>query len=680
MGNKPQAQPSESPERKRMIWIDSDVHSYSNQRFYDEYLSIKYNANRYTSIHDGIQSLFQTRQFTSVTIIISGRLYIDFYKELSSTKNRLKNSIIIIVFLKRKNYFIQNLKLNEIFRKDDCFCPKYIINSFIDLKNCLENTFKEKELIFENIENYDELILPIYFSNLITEITKTEICYFNEFIKRNYLKSEKIQNVINQLEENKYNSKNIICDYWLYIYSLQTSFFSDMNSSLRKKKGDFYFPLLKMCYEMVKKGHLTPITNKKLYRGGKIQINEYLYIEDFLKNKNNKEFPKLIVYSRCFLSFSGNDNIADIFLKNSQKRLSDEAYDGFFIIEEITDKNIARTCLSNASLKEYSKYAFEDEVLVFPFSCFEITKVLDKNNGKNYKEIHLNYLGQYSEEIIKKYGDNFLDNITNSELARELNDFDLLNYNFISSWIIKEEKKIKLYDICFFLENNEDFVGFLDNKIKIFSIKLNEEKQFIEIHQDKIISIIKLNNNKICSSSIDKKINIIKLINNNKGYEVIQIIELNQSYAKQILFLSNFDIIFLKDNNIIEFFIYENEKYKFNNSLKEEKIIISIKDLPNQQIVYATKDNYITFINIMNQKKIELKLKNQIIDNQNMIIYEKYLIIAGDCYIHLIDFMSKNKQIFSFNLILELSKIINISSDKIMILLIDKEKNDSIIR
>ena len=102
MGNNSQAQ---SNERKRVFWIDSDIHSYSNQSFYDEYLNIKYNVNRFTSIHDGIQSLKKTKKFTSVIIIISGRLYIDFYKELSSTKNRLKNSIIIIVFFKKKKLF-----------------------------------------------------------------------------------------------------------------------------------------------------------------------------------------------------------------------------------------------------------------------------------------------------------------------------------------------------------------------------------------------------------------------------------------------------------------------------------------------------------------------------------------------------------------------------------------------
>ena len=679
MGNSCRSQ-FQLSEKKNMIWIDSDVYSYSNQNLYDEYLSQKFNIRRCTSIQDGIEKLLEAKKFTSVIIIISGAFYLEFYKELNKIKNKLKISIIIIVFLRRINLFIQNLKLLKIFQKDDFLCPKYITNSLIDLKDSLENKFIEKELIFENIENYDELILPTYFSYLMTETTKTEISYFNEFIKRSYPQYKKIQNLINQLEENKYNSKNIICDYWLYIYSLETLFYSDINESLRKKKGDFYNPFVKMCYEMVKKGHLRPITNKKLYRGSKIKINEYQYMIDFLKNKNNKEFPKLIVYSRCFLSFSENEIVANDFLIRNQNHERNDAFDGYFIIEEITDKNLDMNCLSNASIKEYSNNSIEDEVLVFPLSCFEITQVIEKNNGKNYKEIHLNYLGKYSEEIKKKYGDKFLNNIINSEYARELNDFYLINYNFILSWITKEEKKIKLYDICFFLENSEDFVGFLDNKIKIFSINLNKEKQLIEIHQNKIINIIKLNDNKICSSSIDKKINIIKLINNNKEYEIIQIIQLNQSYAKQILFLSNFDIIFLKNNNIIDFFIFKNEKYIFNNCLRGEKNIISIKDLPNQEIVYATNDNYIIFVNTMNQTKLELKLKNKIIDNQNMIIYEKYLIIAGDCYIYLIDFMSKNKEILSFYLILELTKIINITSDKIMLSLYDKEKNVCFIR
>jgi hypothetical protein len=207
-----------------------------------------------------------------------------------------------------------------MYQKDNFLSPKYITSSILNLENYLDNKIiYENEFTFERIEKYEELILPTFFSYLMNEVTKTEILYFNNFIKMNYPNNESIQNLINQLEENKYISKNIICKYWLHIYSLETNFYKDVNEKLRVKKGDFYYPLIKMCYEMVKKGYLTPIINKKLYRGTKLGITEYEYINKFIKNKNNQEFPKLIVFSKCFLSFSENEIVAINFLENNLK-------------------------------------------------------------------------------------------------------------------------------------------------------------------------------------------------------------------------------------------------------------------------------------------------------------------------------------------------------------------------
>jgi len=515
----------------------------------------------------------------------------------------------------------------------------------------------------------------------MNEVTKTEILYFNNFIKLNYPKNERIQNLINQIEDHKYISKDIICKYWMHIYSLETNFYRDVNEKLRIKKGDFYYPLIKMCYEMVKKGYLNPIINKKLYRGTKIGKSEYENINNFINKKNNQEFPKLIVFSRCFLSFSVDKKIASKFLKRNQKNEKNNLYDVMLVIEEITDKNVDINNLSNASIKEYSKISAEEEVIVFPFSCFEIIKTKDKKEkDKNYKKIRLRYLGKYGDAIRTQLGNNFLNKITNSELAKELNDFGVIKFNFTSTWMIKEEKEISLKNICFLLENNEDFIGFSDNIIKVFPIYKNEEKQSIVVG-DKIMNIIKLNNNKICSSSINKKINIIKLINDNKGNEIIQIIELKESYAKQILFLSNLSLYFLKNNNVIDIYIFKNEKYEFNKFITAKKNIISIKELPNRQIAYATKDNYIVFIDFLDIKeKKEIKLNNNIIDNQSMLIYNNYLLIAGEYYINLINYISKNKEVLSFYLCNELTKIMDVTSDKLMISVYDNDKNDSIIR
>jgi hypothetical protein len=131
--------------------------------------------------------------------------------------------------------------------------------------------------MFEKIENYEELILPNYFPYLMNEITNTEILYFNDYIKRKFSENKIIQKLVNQFEENKNISKDIICKYWMHIYTLESVFYNDVNKELRIKKGHFYYPLIKMCYEMIKKGILEP-TKKKVFRSSKISKNEYEYI------------------------------------------------------------------------------------------------------------------------------------------------------------------------------------------------------------------------------------------------------------------------------------------------------------------------------------------------------------------------------------------------------------------
>ena len=79
--------------------------------------------------------------------------------------------------------------------------------------------------------------------------------------------------------------------------------------------------------------------------------------------------------------------------------------------------------LSNASIRKCSRNPIEEEVIFFPFFCFEITQAKDKNNGKPYKEIHLKYLGKYGDAIKTQLGDKFLNKIINSKLSKKLIDF-----------------------------------------------------------------------------------------------------------------------------------------------------------------------------------------------------------------------------------------------------------------
>ena len=63
---------------------------------------------------------------------------------------------------------------------------------------------------------------------------------------------------------------------------------------------------------------------------------------------------------------------------------------GLFIVEQSTGE---KSCTGNASIKEFSFFNNESEILFFPFSCFEIKKI-EKINEQEFIII-LNYLGKY---------------------------------------------------------------------------------------------------------------------------------------------------------------------------------------------------------------------------------------------------------------------------------------------
>ena len=121
--------------------------------------------------------------------------------------------------------------------------------------------------------------------------------------------------------------------------------------------------------------------------------------------------PKLIISAKCFLSFSKKESIARGFLIG----LDEDLIKVLFIIENIDDKKIDKQLLSNAYIKEFSKYKDEDEVLFFPLSCFEVKEIKKENN---IKKIKLEYLVKYKKIINNELKN--LEVINNTEFSNYL--------------------------------------------------------------------------------------------------------------------------------------------------------------------------------------------------------------------------------------------------------------------
>ena len=695
-------------DERKFIWIDEKIESPENKSLYRN-LFEKYGrkCKKCNNIDEGF-NFFKEKDnfFKDMIIIISGKIFNDFYKVLKENLATINFSPTIIIYtsVKNKEKLIDQLKMNNIYYDNDLFDKKLIFAQPLEIKNFINNIFEEEnELTFEIVDNNEQLIIPCYYTFLLEEVSITDIYYFNDYLLKKYkpksdyeiglpnkdVQNKKIIELINQINYKKL-PKEILIKYWLRIYSLQSEFFKDINKSLRctNKLAPYYYPFIKLCYEGIKKGFIKPST-EKLFRGSKISKEEFKDIQaKFNLIHDKKEFPKLIVFSRSFLSFSKKKEIANLFIKGHDK----DFYSILYIIQEINNIEDIKNHISNADIKDFSKLPIESEVLLFPFSCFEITDIKEKNTSKIDYEINLKYLGSFSKLIEKQIDRNYFDNFELSLFSEKLFDSGVLKIKkFLSTWLEKKRGEIKVNNICFILEGGEDCISIKYKEIIVFNIYSWKIKQKINIHKKKILSIVKITNNRIISSSLDKTIKIIKLLDNNSKHEVINHIDLYNYYALKILFLDNEDILLLDEKNNFVFYKYQNKSYIYNYQIiTNENTILKIKELMNDKIIYLSENEegnkFINFINL--KEKLEEKniIKNELQNGHKLKVID--LLNFGDyiiiCYNSRVDIFNYKMEVFELKSLeyfdFELTNIIILSSNRIILGLYDSKKKESIIR
>ena len=596
-----------------IIWIDQRVYENSNREIYNQYFLNNSNFifHRCITVDEGIQYIIQNNfQFREIKIIVSGKLYMEFYYKFKEISNGIKFNPNIIIFLNRKNAFIEELKLNNLYYNNELLNPKLITNEKTDLKDFVGNchTLKEKDVTFEIIDNYGQLIIPNYISYLFENVTSSEIYYFNDYLNQ----VMKDNSIVKGINDNNI-LKSSLCKYWLRSYTMNTDFYPELNKNLRNNINiHAFFPIIKLCYEGLRKGYLTPATRGPLYRCSKISIEEFKNINDILK-KNNQRFPKIMLCSKSFLSFSTKPNVALDFLEEPNNKKEKSV---LYIINN--DKDFDKNTISNAYINDISVYGGEKEVLIFPFSCFEVVKVGEQPEisikGINYNIIELRYLGKYENKIKERILRNH-EEIRMTNYLGELNDSNILEENLIDSispfWYGKEKHQIneEISKICFLLDNNEDLIGYHERVIKVISLN-GQKKQDLKVHDGLITCIIKLNNERICSSSEDKTIKIIKLkkIENNYKYSIIRDLSLSDS-AKYMIYLNSLnEIRILKNNNKIDSYNIDNKQIVIKKLYEENDEIILIKELPNKKLFLLQKINKIIILLIVKATTKILKL------------------------------------------------------------------------
>lgn len=115
-------------------------------------------------------------------------------------------------------------------------------------------------------------------------------------------------------------------------------------------------------------------------------------------NKNNSK--KVFYYSKNFLSFSKDKNVAYEFMVSGNTP-GNNTVNILFILDECKDEDFF---VSNIDIESLSKSKNEKEVLFLPLSCFEIVKIGNEEVYQNvkYRKIYLSYLDKYKEKINSK--------------------------------------------------------------------------------------------------------------------------------------------------------------------------------------------------------------------------------------------------------------------------------------
>ena len=445
-----------------IYWIDKDINNIENknhQQHFKKELNL-FQIKAYDNIEDFIEEI-KLIKFKIIFVIIAGNLYGDYFLELKELKNDMTNILLSIIFTSTD---FKKILLNEEPNKynikqeilDSIKDSYYNYGGVTDNRNDIVNFIKfflgfkykskpdySNALTFEIIDenNLERLIFPsIYGSLQMREniIDDEDIDDFNNIlIKRHDYAKNGINELIYLYRKIGKIPLEILAKYWIRYYTSESSFYSLMNLQFMENKYDDYEPFVKILYKGLDKGFLQSKSDEELYRCQSISKKEFDRIVKAIKN-----YKKIQIYSRAFLSFTLNENKSHNFLRP-------ETEDLIPIKFKIKPKKDGEIFSSNADIRQYSIYN-EEEILFFPFSSFIIEDGIEIENigGINARIIYLNYLGKYEKEIKLKICETLDKNVDIEEIMGINKDWKFTN-DIINKTMKEKYKKgldfLKMY-------------------------------------------------------------------------------------------------------------------------------------------------------------------------------------------------------------------------------------------
>ena len=349
--------------------------------------------------------------FQELRIIINGNIYSKFAEKFTKNITDIFTIPKIIIYTESEELFF---KENKAITKDAFFKFSQIITSINDLKKFINEGIinqkfeiqKEPNITFQLIDKHQQLALHLFYKVLIQ---LTDIENNNSIIEKIYNnyqeKSNKIKTLLSPILTMKYIPIELLVKYLMRAYTANCDFYVDVNNNLRNEKNieNDYLTFIKLLYESLKSKAFPLSDEKKLFRGSLLSKEEIEKIRNNFNNNKESELPKVVLFSKTFLSFSKDKQfVLDYFSdkKNDENNLSKV----LFILEKKEDNNYDYSIATHADIEKISYFPNEKEVLFFPFSSFKIIGIKQKyENGELIYIINLEYLGLKDVDIIEKY-------------------------------------------------------------------------------------------------------------------------------------------------------------------------------------------------------------------------------------------------------------------------------------
>ena len=667
-----------------IVWLDKSVDNEENLKYQGQMrinLSNKYNLYLYpVKTIEKSMSILKTIKFTKTIIIVSGKYYERFIEQFYIIKNEFLLKENIVVFCGSKKGLLFWCEINNIYIDENLVFDRFIdLNKYLIEQKITEN---DEQYSFEIIRNNNELILPLFYQDFFTEPSNESIYLFHNLLKESYKNNIAISKLLDQID-NVYDI-NILCKFWMRIYSEDTSFYKEMNEALRKRKNIFkYMTFVKMFYQSLKLNIFKPVI-KKLYRGSIISKKEFENFKKFQEEKLKIPSLKMIIYSITFLSFSQKKNAAEQFILNEKEENIKILFE--VIPNDIIETNKSNHKISNIDISEISTKKNELEVLFGPFSTFKFISIDNISNTlyytNNFYLVRLEYLGKYRKSILEEFEeDKILNFIPPTKYSLELTKFDFLQLNFKLIWSIKKNL-IKKLDNILYLENN--IIASIDKIILVLNKNLEIIDKQEEIFFEKIIGIKKLNDYTIVFYS-HKNIKIFEFKENKSNkkceYKFIQNIRLENENISLIYILSGESILIISDISI-------KILNKINNSFtiqksknKQDFLIISLIEFPDKDNDYSNS-NYIACLSY--EGELIFRDNNLAISNilslsekpieHDMMLFKNYIIIILESSISLVDYEKKNEE-FLFYLDNKPICFNKLTDDSFLISMMNKNNN-----